>query len=124
MTEPAHEAFEAQIEATAGSVYIFPGPSKKAKKPYVTSLRRICEKALRQAGVSYFPIYRLRSTFATRLCAGGAADHLVTQMLRQGDSRVFKRYSQARLMIMREALQKLVRKANEYATTFSTTPPK
>ena len=33
----------------------------------------------------------------------------MTQMLRQGDSEVFKRYSQAKLNMMREALSKLDR---------------
>jgi integrase len=123
MTESAHGAFKAQIEATPKSEYLFPTPSKRAKKPYITSLRRIWEKTLRRAGVSYFPIYHLRHTFATRLSAGGVADHFVTQMLRQGDSRVFKRYSQAKLMMMREALEKLDRKANEHGGTFSTAAP-
>ena len=49
-------------------------------------------------------LYELRHTFATRLSAGGVADQFVTQMLRQGDSEVFKRYSQAKLNMMREAL--------------------
>jgi hypothetical protein len=44
-------------------------------------------------------------------------------MLRQGDSRVFKRYGQAKLMMMREALQKLDRKANEHAATSSAAAP-
>jgi integrase len=123
MTESAHGAFKAQIEATAKSEYLFPSPSKRAKKPYITSLRRIWEKTLRRAGVSYFPLYHLRHTFATRLSAGGVADHFVTQMLRQGDSRVFKRYSQAKLMMMREALEKLDRKANEHGGSFSTAAP-
>jgi len=43
----------------------------------------------------YFALYELRHTFATRLSAGGVADHMVTQMLRQGDADVFKLYSQA-----------------------------
>ena len=34
-------------------------------------------------------------------------------MIRQGDADVFKRYSQAKLTMMREALTKLDRKANE-----------
>jgi hypothetical protein len=34
-------------------------------------------------------------------------------MLRQGDAAVFKRYSQAKLNMMREALARLDRKANE-----------
>jgi hypothetical protein len=41
------------------------------------------------------------------------ADHFVTQMLRQGESGVLKRYSQAKLGMMREAREKLDRQANE-----------
>lgn len=120
MTQLSHDAFKAQIEETPGFDYLFPSPSKRAKKPYITSLRKIWEKTLRRAGVPYFPLYHLRHTFATRLSAGGVADHFVTQMLRQGDSRVFKRYSQAKLMMMRESLAKLDRQANEHAPSFST----
>ena len=123
MTEIARDAFKAQIEATPGSEYLFPTPSTRARKPYITSLRKIWEKTLRRAGVLYFPIYHLRHTFATRLSAGGVADHFVTQMLRQADSQVFKRYSQAKLMMMREALAKLDRQANEHGRSFSTAGP-
>jgi hypothetical protein len=38
-------------------------------------------------------------------------------MLRQSDSQVFKRYSQAKLNMMREALGKLDRQANERMST-------
>ena len=41
------------------------------------------------------------------------ADEWVTQLLRQGDAKVFKKYSQMKLQMKREALQKLNRKANE-----------
>ena len=37
-------------------------------------------------------------------------------MLRQGDAKIFKRYSQAKLNMMREALAKLDRLANERET--------
>ena len=57
--------------------------------------------------------YDLRSTYATRLSAGGVADEWVTQLLRQGDARMFKKYSQMKLQMKREALAKLNRKANE-----------
>ena len=63
----------------------------------------------------YFRIYDLRSTYATRLSAGGVADE-VTQLLRQGDAKVFKKYSQMK----REALKKLNRKANEGQPGFDT----
>ena len=66
----------------------------------------------------HFPLYHLRHTFATRLSAGGVADHFVTQMLRQGESGVFKRYSQAKFNMMREALRKLDRAANEHGVEF------
>ena len=41
------------------------------------------------------------------------ADEWVTQMLRQGDAQVFKKYSQMKLQMKREALEKLNRRANE-----------
>ena len=66
---------------------------------------------LRRAKVSYFRIYDLRSTYATRLSAGGVADEWVTQLLRQGDAKVFKKYSQMKLQMKREALKKLNRQA-------------
>jgi integrase len=58
-------------------------------------------------------MYELRHTFATRLSAGGVADHFVAQALRQDDSADFKRYSQAKLEMLREALGRLDRRANE-----------
>ncbi len=39
------------------------------------------------------------------------------QMLRQGDAQVFKKYSQMKLQMKREALEKLNRRANEMAPT-------
>jgi hypothetical protein len=59
MTELARAAFQAQIQSTPGSAYVFPSPSTRAKKPYTTSLRKIWAKTLRRAGVSYFSIYHL-----------------------------------------------------------------
>ncbi len=41
------------------------------------------------------------------------ADEWVTQMLRQGDGQVFKKYSQMKLQMKREGLEKLNRRANE-----------
>ncbi len=58
-------------------------------------------------------MYDLRSTYATRLSAGGVADEWVTQMLRQTDAKVFKKYSQMKLQMKREALTKPDRSANE-----------
>lgn len=113
LTAAAKEAFRGQIAETPGSEYLFPSPKATAQKPYMTNLRKIWAATLKKAGVPYFAPYELRHTFATRLSAGGVADHMVTQMLRQGDAEVFKLYSQAKLGMMREALTKLDRQANE-----------
>ena len=70
-------------------------------------------KTLKRAGVPYFRIHDPRSTYATRLSAGGVADEWVTQLLRPGDAKVFKKYSQMKLQMKREALEKMNRLANE-----------
>jgi len=113
LTNAAREAFRRQMEETPGTEYLFPSPITTGKKPYMTNLRKVWAETLKKAGVPYFAPYELRHTFATRLSAGGVADHMVTQMLRQSDAEVFKLYSQAKLGMMREALAKLDRQANE-----------
>lgn len=123
MTSAAQVAFQRQIAETPGSEYLFPSPKRKAAKPYITNLRKAWAGTLKRAGVPYFPLYELRHTFATRLSAGGVADHMVTQMLRQEDADVFKLYSQAKLGMMREALDKLDRQANERGSNFRTPLP-
>jgi hypothetical protein len=60
------------------------------------------------------------TTYATCLSAGGVADEWVTQLLRQGDAKVFKKDSQMKLQMKREALQKLNRTANERCEGFGT----
>ena len=68
----------------------------------------------------YFRIYDQRSTYAARLSAGGVADEWVTQLLRQGDAQVFKKYSQMKLQMKREALGHLNREANEMQGSIGT----
>jgi hypothetical protein len=63
---------------------------------------------------------RAGSILASAEVAGGVADEWVTQLLRQGDAKVFKKYSQMKLQMKREALQKINRKANESRTGFDT----
>jgi integrase len=96
---------------------LFPSPFEGGKTPHITTVRKLWDRTLKRAGLPHFSLYELRHTFATRLSAGGVADHFVTQMLRQGESNVFKRYSQAKLGMMREALEKLDRQANEHSET-------
>ena len=83
------------------------------------TFKNVWETTLGRAGVQYLRLYDLRSTYATRLSAGGVADKWVTQLLR-GDSQVFKKYSQMKLHLKREALQKMNRQANEVGKGFDT----
>ena len=119
MTDIAMKAFSDQIKEAGDSEYLFPS-SKTGQKPHITNLRKAWASTLKRAKVQYFSLYELRHTFATRLSAGGVADHFVTQMLRQGDAGVFKRYSQAKLNMMREAMDRLDRTANEHQATSGT----
>ncbi len=48
------------------------------------------------------------------------ADEWVTQLLRQGAAKVFKKYSQMKLQMKWEALKKINRKANEGHLSFDT----
>ena len=120
LTEMAREAFRNQIQISGPGTWVF--PCDKSPTGYRKSLRKVWSAVLRRAKVPYFRIYDLRSTYATRLSAGGVADEWVTQLLRQGDAKV-SRYSQMKLQVKREALQKLNRKANEGGPGFVTERP-
>lgn len=118
LTKIATEAFRDQISISAGGPWLFPSSSKPAT--HQRSFKKVWISTLRKAKIRYFRLYDLRSTYATRLSAGGVADEWVTQLLRQGDSKVFKKYSQMKLQMKREALEKLDRQANERREGFGT----
>ena len=115
LTKLALDAFRSQIAISGNGNFLFPSDETPTK--HLKSVKTAWRNTLRRARVPYFRIYDLRSTYATRLSAGGVADEWVTQMLRQGDSQVFKKYSQMKLQMRREALQKLNRQANEMTDT-------
>jgi integrase len=112
LTDLAVEALRDQMQLAGDSSYLFPSENAVGHQ---TTFKTVWRLTLRRAKVPYFRIYDLRSTYATRLSAGGVADEWVTQLLRQGDAKVFKKYSQMKLQMKREALQKLNRTANESA---------
>jgi integrase len=117
LTPLAVEAFRDQLRIAGEGQFLF--PSSLNPTGHQRNLKTAWGKTLRRAKIPYFRIYDLRSTYATRLSAGGVADEWVTQLLRQGDSQVFKRYSQMKLQMKREALEKLNRQANEMTPTTS-----
>ena len=118
LTDLANDAFREQIRISGSGPWLF--PNDESSTGYQKSLKTVWRLTLRRAKVPYFRIYDLRSTYATRLSAGGVADECVTQLLRQGDAKVFKKYSQMKLQMKREALKKLNRKANEGQAGFDT----
>jgi integrase len=115
------EAFRSQLAIAGPGLFLF--PSEKKPDQHQQSIRKIWQTVLGRAGVSYFRIYDLRSTYATRLSSGGVADEWVTQLLRQGDAKVFKKYSHMKLQMKREALRKMDRMANESRSDFDTVKP-
>jgi len=121
LTDEAVQAFGSQMRVAGEGPWLFPSSENPSghQKGFKTAWRA----TLRRAVVPYFRIYDLRSTYATRLSAGGVADEWVTQLLRQGDAKVFKKYSQMKLQMKREALQKLNRQANEQDKSFDTGRP-
>ena len=121
LTEIAAEAFQRQLALSGTSPYLF--PSDGNEDGHQRTFKTVWHAVLRRAGVRYFRIYDLRSTYATRLSAGGVADEWVTQLLRQGDAKVFKKYSQMKLQMKREALEKLNRHANEIGKGSGTVKP-
>jgi integrase len=121
LTDVAIEAFRRQLAISGSGPFLF--PSEKGSGGYQKSSKTVWRATLRRAGVPYFRIYDLRSTYATRLSAGGVADEFVTQLLRQGDAKVFKKYSQMKLQMKREALGKLNRNANESGKVLTPSSP-
>jgi integrase len=115
LTSLAIEAFKSQMAISGEGPFLF--PSNRIPSGHQTTFKTVWRRTLRRAKIPYFRIYDLRSTYATRLSAGGVADEWVTQMLRQTDAQVFKKYSQMKLQMKREALEKLNRRTNEIAPT-------
>jgi len=111
LTPLAVQAFRDQLRIAGPGDWLF--PSDKNQSGHQRTLKTVWHKTLKRAKISYFRIYDLRSTYATRLSAGGVADEWVTQLLRQGDAKVFKKYSQMKLQMKREALERINRQANE-----------
>jgi len=111
LTDLAVEAFREQLELAGPGPWLL--PSSVQPDQHQVDFKKVWQLTLRRAGVPHFRLYDLRSTYATRLSAGGVADEWVTQMLRQSDAKVFKKYSQMKLQMKREALLKLNRAASE-----------
>src|SRR5215472_3497731 len=72
LTSIAIEAFKSQMTISGKGPYLF--PSELNPTGHLKKLKTVWRKTLRRAEVAYFWVYDLRSTYATRLSAGGVAD--------------------------------------------------
>ena len=111
LTDIAADAFRDQIKLSGPGPWLFPSSRKPTE--HQVDFKKTWQRTLARAGVPHFRLYDLRSTYATRLSAGGVADEWVTQMLRQTDAKVFKKYSQMKLQMKREALTRINRRAGD-----------
>ena len=75
LTRLALDAFRNQMGISANRVFLF--PSDQTTTTHLKSLKTAWRNTLRRAAIPYFRIYDLRSTYATRLSAGGVADEWV-----------------------------------------------
>ena len=117
MTDRACEAFALQMKQSGDSDFLLPSPRMESSKPHISTVRTLWNRTLQRAGLPHFSLYELRHTFATRHQRRGRGGSLRDADAAARRRRVFKRYSQAKLNMMREALSKLDRQANEHGAT-------
>jgi hypothetical protein len=82
LTDMALDAFRGEIRISRAGAWLF--PNEEGSAGYQRSLKTVWRLTLHRAKVPYFRIYDLRSTYATRLSAGGIAG--VTQLLREPEA--------------------------------------
>src|SRR5579863_1285301 len=78
LTDIAVAAFTKQLAISGPGEYLF--PSDENASGHQKAFKTAWHATLRRAKVTYFRIYDLRSTYATRLSAGSVADEWVTQI--------------------------------------------
>jgi integrase len=87
------------------SEWIFPTfsnrwhPLQGGRKPWA--------RALKNAGIAFFPIYNLRHTFASRMTAAGVSPITIAQMLGHSSTQIVPRYAQVLDQNRFEAMKKL-----------------
>jgi integrase len=69
LTDIAVKALKGQIAVAGPSPYLF--PAQIPENGYQRSFKKVWQLTLQRAGVGYFRLYDLRSTYATRLSARG-----------------------------------------------------
>jgi integrase len=105
LSTPCRAALDLWRSLTANtSKFVFFNPSDPSKP--IGSVKKAWSTALKKAGIKYFPVYSLRSTFASRLGACGIPDHFIGQLLGHRGGLVTV-YSKATTQFQCDAIQKL-----------------
>jgi len=95
-------------EQGSESLYVFPSPRRPGKP--IRSVKHAWRTALKNAGVSYFPIYNLRHVFCTRL-SWVAPDAVVQRAMRHSSPETKRYYQLGMVDQVREGIER----ANERA---------
>jgi integrase len=74
---------------------------------HIRSVKTAWHNALRLAGLSPFPIYQCRHTFATRLAAAGVSDTIIDQLLGHSRRDVLRFYTARVPEYLRDAINLL-----------------
>jgi integrase len=93
------------VVGPAFSDYVF--PNMRTPTCPLKDVRRSWAKALADAGFTYFWLYNLRHSFASRLSAAGVSDVFVAQMLGHSTPSILQTYARVIGEYRRTAIQKL-----------------
>jgi integrase len=92
--------------ATSGiSEYVFFNPQRPSV--HIRSVKTAWHSSLKMAGLTRFPIYQCRATFATRLAASGVSDTIIDQLLGHSRRDVLRFYTARVLEYHRDAMSRL-----------------
>lgn len=94
-----------RITGPAFSPFVFGNPNNPTV--YLKSVRKTWIRALKLAGLPYFPIYNLRATFASRLSAVGAPDNMVAAMLGHSSPSIVSTYAKVVDEFRRRAIREM-----------------
>ena len=93
-------------ELVSAEVSPFVFPNYRIPGQPMRDVRQGWANALRKAGISYFWLYQLRHSHASRLSAAGVSDLFVAQMIGHSSPGILQRYSKA-IDQYRRAIRKL-----------------
>jgi len=93
------------LTGPAFSEYVFFNGRNPAA--HLLKLPKTWKRALKVAGIEYFPLYNLRHTFATRMQEAGTSPVTLSQMLGHSSTGIIQTYAKVVDEYRRDAVKKL-----------------